>query len=201
MKIPRLKRKIKPKSDKLDYSPPMKMLVDEHGLIKRWIALIPEAIEGLDLSSPRDRQMITDGIDFIRSYADKYHHAKEEEILFKYFDENLDIIKSMLEDHTTGRNHVKAVVDGLEREDKEAIVEHLNSYRDLLTEHIKKEDEILYPWMDRNLSVSHVGELFNKFNEANEKTEKEVPKRCEKFVKDLEERFQKSNDGVPRRLC
>ena len=199
--IPRLKRVIKPKSDKLNYSPPIKKLVDEHALIKRWIALIPDVIEGLDLSSPRDRQIISDGVDFIRSYADKYHHAKEEEILFKYFDENLDIVKTMLEDHTTGRNHVKAIVEALERKDKKAIVEHLAGYKDLLTEHVKREDEILYPWMDRSFSVSQVGELFDKFNAADEKTGEVVPKRCERFVKELEKRLKKEKDGVPRRLC
>jgi len=36
-----------------------------------------------------------DGVDFIRSYADKYHHAREEEILFKYFDEDMAILKVM----------------------------------------------------------------------------------------------------------
>ena len=196
--IPRLKRKVKAGSGVWKYSPPIKMLVDEHALIKRWIELIPEVIEGFDLSSPRDRHMILDGVDFIRSYADKYHHAKEEEILFKYFDENLDIIKTMLDDHTTGRNHVKAIVEALEKKDKKAIVEHLTGYKDLLAEHVKKEDEILYPWMDKNLSVSHVGELFRKFNEANEKTKGVVPKRCKKFVKDLEERFQKIKKEVAK---
>jgi len=32
--------------------------------------------------------------------------------------------------------------------------------------HIRKEDEILYPWMDRNLSTAQVGALFSKFAET-----------------------------------
>ena len=34
---------------KLNYSPPIKKLVDEHVLIKRWIALIPEVVKNLDV--------------------------------------------------------------------------------------------------------------------------------------------------------
>lgn len=184
IKIPKVERRVKPKE--IGYSPPIKKLVDEHLLIKRWIALIPQMIGNLDLKSPEDRQLISDGIDFIRSYADKYHHAKEEEILFKYFDENLDIIKTMRSDHEAARNHVKAILEALKNKDKEAIIEHLNGYRELLTEHIKKEDEILYPWIDRNLSITQVGELFTKFAEADSAIGEEVPERCEKFVKEAE---------------
>ncbi len=66
----------------------MKKLVDEHVLIKRWIALISEVVKNLDVESEEGRQLILDGIDMILSYADKFHHVKEEDILFKYFDEN-----------------------------------------------------------------------------------------------------------------
>lgn len=190
IEIPKIQRKLKPKPGSVAYSPPVKRLVDEHILIKRWLALIPGVIENLDVTKEEDRKLILDGVDFIKSYADKFHHAKEEEILFKYFDDNLDIIKSMLQDHDTARNHVKAMVEAVAKQDKEAIVTHLNGYKELLSEHIKKEDEILYPWMDRNLSVAEVGELFAKFNEADEKTGEVVPRRCERFVKRVEEKFQ-----------
>ena len=35
-----------------------------------------------------------------------------------------------------------------------------------LIQHIKKEDEILYPWMDRELSDSQIGRLFSRFQEV-----------------------------------
>jgi len=87
IEIPQIKKIKKGKPEELKYSPPMKKLVDEHVLIKRWVALIPEVVKNLDVESEEGRQLILNGVDFIRSYADKYHHAKEEEILFKYFDD------------------------------------------------------------------------------------------------------------------
>ena len=81
--------------------------------------------------------LIREGIEFIRFYADKYHHAKEEEILFKYFDENLDILKVMHEDHRRARNHVQAIIEALDKNNNAAIAEHLTAYGELLTEHIK----------------------------------------------------------------
>ena len=194
IKIPKITRK--PKSRELKYSPPIKKLVDEHVLIKRLIALIPGIIENMDLSTKEGRQLVLDSVDFIRSYADKYHHAKEEDILFKYFDQNLDIVKTMLTDHEAGRSHVRCVVEGAEKQDKMAVAEHLNAYKELLTEHIKKEDEILYPWMDRGLTVSQIGGIYQKFNEADKNKGEEVPERSEKFIVGLEEKFKKA--GVPR---
>ncbi|HKN19360.1 MAG TPA: hypothetical protein VJW95_06145 [Dissulfurispiraceae bacterium] len=74
-------------------SPPIQGLVDEHTVIKRVLAMIPDIIEDLDVSRVEDRALVLDTIDFIRSYADRYHHAKEEDILFKEFDENLEMVK------------------------------------------------------------------------------------------------------------
>lgn len=188
IEIPRLQRKSEDKPPEIKYSPPMKKLVDEHVLINRWVALIPEVINNLDVDSEEGKQLILDGVDFIRSYADQYHHAKEEDVLFKYFDEDLDILKVMHEDHEQGRGHVRAILEALDRKDKAAVAEHLNAYRELLTEHIKKEDEILYPWMDRNLSDTEVGKLFSEFYTTDEQIGYS-PDKYELFIRNLENKY------------
>jgi hemerythrin-like domain-containing protein len=188
--IPPLKKKKKEKPKGMTYSPPLKALVEEHRLIKRWLALIPEVIMHIDLESEEDRRLVLQGVDFIRSYADRYHHAKEEEILFKYFDQKLDILKVMYEDHAQGRSHAKAIAEAVERRDREVLGDHLKAYRELLAEHIRKEDEILYPWMDRSLSITQIGEIYSKFQETDEKIGYS-PAKFETFVSNLEKRFKK----------
>ncbi|MCP4274722.1 MAG: hypothetical protein GY781_22585, partial [Gammaproteobacteria bacterium] len=159
-------------------------------LIKRWIALIPKVVNDLDVETEEGRQLILKGIDMIRSFADKFHHAKEEEILFKYFDENSDILKVMHDDHTQARGLVKAMLDALERRDQKNIAENLMAYKELLTEHIRKEDEILYPWMDNQLSTRQVGELFVKFTEADQQMGFS-PDKYEHFINQLEIKYRK----------
>jgi len=189
IEIPQIKRKIEAETKEMKYSPPMKKLVDEHVLIKRLVALLPEIVKNLDVDSDEGRQLVIDTVEFIRFYADKYHHAKEEDILFKYFDENLDILKVMHEDHTQARSHVKAILAALERKDKTTVAKHLTAYGELLTEHIKKEDEILYPWLDKNLSDTQIGELFTKFNETDEQIGYS-PIKYEAFINRVEESFK-----------
>jgi hemerythrin-like domain-containing protein len=147
----------------LRYSPPLRALVDEHVLIKRWVEVIPSVLAGTDVNRTEDRQVLLDGVDFIHSYADRFHHAKEEDILFKYFDETQAIIRAMLADHEAARDHVRQVIEAVDRRDADQVIEHLSAYGELLSGHIKREDEILYHWMDRELTTTQVGELFSKF--------------------------------------
>jgi hemerythrin-like domain-containing protein len=190
IKILTEEKRTESKTTEFKYSPPIQKLVDEHVLIKRWIALIPKVVNDLDVETEEGGQLIRDGIDMIRSYADKFHHAKEEEILFKYFDESSDILKVMHDDHTQARGLVKAMLDALERRDQKNIAENLMAYKELLTEHIRKEDEILYPWMDNQLSTRQVGELFVKFTEADQQMGFS-PDKYEHFIDQLEIKYRK----------
>ncbi|MDP6156161.1 MAG: hemerythrin domain-containing protein [Candidatus Thermoplasmatota archaeon] len=180
MEIPLRKKKTHTNKE-IKYSPPLKKLVDEHRLIKRWVALIPGIIKKVDVERADDRTLVLSGVEFIQQYADRYHHAKEEDILFKYFDEEQDVIKAMLEDHKKARSHVRALLKGLEERNNAAVKEHLRAYAELLTEHIKKEDEILYPWMDRQLTIGQIGTLFTKFGEVDMKHQ-DLHKNYEKII-------------------
>ncbi len=187
IKFPKRKRRSQGQRE-IKYSPPMKKMVDEHVLIKRWLALIPKVIENIDLETEEGLQLINNSIDFIRNYADKYHHAKEEDETFKYFNENLDIFKVIRNDHINVRNHVKRMLQAIKDKDKKALTEHLRAYSEILPEHIKKEDEILYPWMDRNLSTKQIGQLYAKFIEIDEEYG-EAPIRHRYFIEKLEKEY------------
>ncbi|MBY9021218.1 MAG: hemerythrin domain-containing protein [Candidatus Lokiarchaeota archaeon] len=183
------KRIRKPKgSREINYSPPMKKMVDEHVLIKRWLALLPKVIENLDLETEEGLQLINKGMDFIRNFADKYHHAKEEDETFKYFDENFDMIKVIRNDHVRVRGHVKEMLEAIESKDKVKLAEQLKFYSGILPEHIKKEDEILFPWMDRNLTTNQIGQLYSRFNEIDEEYG-DSPEKHRIFIEELENKF------------
>lgn len=167
------------------YSPPVQTLVDEHKLIKRLIALIPFISESLDLSSEEGRKLVHDGVDFIRTYADRFHHAKEEDLLFKYFDMDSEIVSAFNEDHRNARNHVKNIVDGIAERDSETVILHLGEYKELLSGHIQREDEILYPWMDRSISSEQEEELAKSFVAVDERFG-DINEKYEAVVKSLE---------------
>lgn len=184
---PYIKRKVS-KSRESNYSPLMRKLIDEHNLIKRCFDLIPKIIEYLDMDSDDSKQLLFDVIEFIQLHADKYHHAKEENELFKYFDENLEILKSIIEDHEKIRFYVRILLYATEENDKAAIAENLFIYKELITDHIIKEEEILYPWIDRNLTLTQIGEIFSRFNDI-DKLLQDAPEKYKEFIEKLETKF------------
>lgn len=145
------------------FSAPMQILVNEHTIIKRWLALIPSVVQLIDLKSDDGLQIIADGIDLICTFADKLHHSKEEDILFGYFDDSEKIFQVIYQDHRAARNHVKEMIHALDRHNAAVLAHHITAYGLLLSEHIKKEDEILFPWLDSRLTDLETAELAARF--------------------------------------
>ena len=135
-------------------------LKDEHQLILRMLALLEEKARLTEEGSFHDYCFYLDGVDFIRNYADRFHHAKEEDILFEALIENgmpraNSPVAAMLMEHDLGREFVKGMEEAATRAlngeagQDEAIVTNARGYLELLREHISKEDDILYPLAER----------------------------------------------------
>ena len=171
------------------FSAPMQRLVDEHVTIKRWLALIPSVVDKIDLVTAKGVGVIVDGIDLIRSYADRLHHGKEEDVLFTYFDDSEKIFQVIYEDHRIARNHVKEMLTAIEKKNVLALSKHLTAYGLLLAEHIKKEDEILFPWLDRKLTAEQLVELSERFDLEDRQIGVE-PEKYDSYLNRLEGRFK-----------
>lgn len=100
-------------------------------------------------------------ITFIQEFADKKHHAKEEEILFQEmvgcgFPQQGGPIAVMLEEHDIGRQQVSTMRSALDDgawtgPQRDTFSEAALGFCDLLRMHIYKEDYILYPMASQRL--------------------------------------------------
>lgn len=142
-----------------------RILVEEHRLILRMIALLEENARLTAEGRYLNWQFYRDGIDFIRHYADRFHHAKEEDVLFTALIDNgmpkeHSPVAAMLMEHDQGRGFVRGMESALhEAEGGRAgsslvVAENALGYAALLRDHIAKEDEILYPLAERVLPES-----------------------------------------------
>ena len=174
---------------KVSYSPPVRRLIDEHVWIKRVLACIPDVVSDMRAREEMDCELLRATLEFIRGYADRFHHIKEEDILFDYTDRDAEIVQVILRDHERARGFVRAAAEAIDCGDLDALASNLASYRDLLTEHIDKEDDVLYTFIDRGLSVSQVGEVFRRFDEAEHGMASDVPERYTEFVLGLEAKY------------
>jgi len=179
-----------PEAPKLiTYSPPVRKLVDEHKWIMRLLALLPAMLGQMQARGEIDCERAREVLDFIRTYADRFHHMKEEDILFDYTDKEADVIQVILQDHLRGRALVRAAAEAIESGKCSELASSLEAYRELLTEHIAKEDDILYPYIERNLTTAQVEEMSRRFEEAESGQAADTSERYQKLVTDLEREY------------
>jgi hemerythrin-like domain-containing protein len=62
---------------------PIGQLMTEHRLIERMVRLLDKELQSTKKTSNTKTNLISIGVDFRRIYADRTHHGKEEDILFK----------------------------------------------------------------------------------------------------------------------
>ncbi len=140
---------------------PVGPLMKEHRLIERMIGVMAGSLEEIRKEGKADPCFIDTAVDFIRTYADRCHHGKEEEILFRELakkrlsQEHRRIMNELIEEHKMGRNNVKKLKAAKESyvRGEEAALKDIISNMEILTQfyprHIEKEDKHFFlPCMD-----------------------------------------------------
>ena len=173
------------------------VMVDEHKLILRMIALVENNTALLEQGKFRNWQFYIDAVDFIRNYADRFHHAKEEDVLFvelinNGMPEKQSPIEAMHMEHNQGRAHVRAIEEAAQKAlDGEigqatVIIENAKGYAALLRGHIEKEDDILYPLAERVLPEEVRARMLDAYARAEQKTPG-LEKKYVRLVKSYEQ--------------
>ncbi len=175
---------------------PTEELVTEHNAIKRMLGILEGVSRRLEAGEAVEAEHLERIVDFIRGFADRCHHGKEEDLLFPAMEEagvprQGGPIGVMLSEHTQGRDYVRGLAEAVatyragNKEAASRIVENARGYVQLLSQHIHKEDNILYPMADRFLSPQKQTELLKSF--AQVERERMGPGKHEEYHALLEE--------------
>lgn len=132
-------------------------LMIEHRLIERMIRQIQKVLKQIDATNEVDPLFIDKVVDFIRTYADRTHHGKEEDILFRDLqkkelsNDDRRVMNELVEEHVFGRHTTKNLVEANNRYRNggksalTAIEDHLHTLVDFYPKHIEKEDKVFFP--------------------------------------------------------
>jgi hemerythrin-like domain-containing protein len=160
---------------------PTEVLKQEHEAIKLALEILEKICQKLDGGGKVSAKDLEKIVEFIKIFADKCHHGKEEDLLFVEMEKagvprEGGPIEVMLTEHNIGRDYVKKMSEAVAKIQKgeskapfSQFSQNAKGYIELLTEHINKEDSILYPIVDTHLAIETQNELLEKF----EKVEKE----------------------------
>ena len=177
------------------------LMVFEHANIKRMLKLVRMFCYKLYNREDVDFNDIDKMMDFIKNYADKHHHGKEELKLFNRMVEHLGVAaqklvnNGILVEHDMGRfymQELKIALDDYKNGNDEAVLDVIAnaiSYTHLLDRHIQKENDLVYPFEKNNFKK----EIMDQINEDCEVFEQEAEKlgTQEKYLQLLEELEEK----------
>jgi len=129
----------------------------EHRLIERMLSVIQDVLKKIETKHEVDPVFVDVAVDFIRMYADRTHHGKEEDILFRELKnktlsiEDRRVMNELIEEHVFGRQTTKALVAANTRYragDETALTDVAGNLRTLIEfypKHIEKEDKRFFP--------------------------------------------------------
>jgi len=157
-----------------------KDLMDEHQLILGYIRLLRGYVQQANHNAPGI--LLEKGplfVEFIRKFADSFHHAKEEDILFKHMEAggaltHCNPLPQMLYEHEEGRATVQAMLKALECGSEEMFSEAALIYAQLLEGHIYKEDNILYQMAEASLSDKQKSIVLDQYSVAEDACQSDV---------------------------
>jgi hemerythrin-like domain-containing protein len=155
---------------------PTQVLMAEHELILEALDALERKVAAIGAGTPPDRAYFEKAVTFLREFADKCHHGKEENLLFVRMTERGFPVQSgpiavMLSEHEAGRAYIRGIADGAsglgtDPAAAERIAQNARGYIDLLRAHIGKENNVLFPMADRALTSEdqvHLTKEFERF--------------------------------------
>lgn len=140
-----------------DIVKPIVPLKTEHGLIDQMIKLARDETLKIATRDEFDPAFIDTTVDFLRIYADRTHHGKEEDILFRDLkgkdlsEDDRQMMEELMEEHVYARETVGELVEAKKQvlqgdsDALETVVEKMAALIELYPEHIKKEDDVFFP--------------------------------------------------------
>lgn len=166
----------------------VEILMAEHENIVRFADIMKIKCCNILEGEVVDTKLFREAIDFVRNYADKHHHGKEEQILFERMLAKLGPVAEklvkmgMLVEHDLGRLYMTELEAALNRydenkntENKLDILTNMTGYIDLIKRHAGKENAVVFSFADRSLTdedKAYVDEKTKEFEEDKEKSEK-----------------------------
>jgi hemerythrin-like domain-containing protein len=175
---------------------PTEILVSEHNLIRQALESCSLAVEKLESGEKPPMEFFEKAVEFARTFSDKFHHHKEEYLMFGRLAQRkngqIDAqIDSLRYQHDRGRDLIAEITQSLTRysegQDPQAtiILEDMAAYVSLLRHHIHREDYVFYPMVDKELTAADQKYLLDEFKKEASKDGGRIFENSQKLVREM----------------
>ncbi|NLB87758.1 MAG: hemerythrin [Syntrophomonadaceae bacterium] len=154
---------------------PSRKLMDEHDSILIGLDILEKMTVLIQDGKQVEINDIEEMLNFLKLFADKSHHGKEEDILFPAMEKagipnERGPIGQMLIEHNQGRVYIKEMGESIQEGNlaKNEFIQAAINYINLLRAHIKKENMVLFPMGDKMIPADEQEEISVRFKEWEE---------------------------------
>jgi hemerythrin-like domain-containing protein len=142
------------------------LLSYDHGILRQVLDVYKDIAEKESVEA--NRQIATEGIEFLMMFMDHFHHGKEERFLFPAAicadPEHTDNVEQLFEEHRTARMLAEAMLTAVRPGGNDPdfyvncrkLVQHM-------TEHIRKEEDTVFPGIEANMDAEEDMRVYKHF--------------------------------------
>jgi len=137
------------------------MTVEHYPIIE-----VASALSAMRTTHDIDPETLKKAVGFIKRFADRYHHEKEEKVVFeKAKKKRIDTspIDAMEKEHEMTRSRVKEASEHLEKGDLKNAIVSLREWANFIPDHIDRENHSLFPGLDRIFDENEKENLLKEF--------------------------------------
>ena len=178
---------------------PTEMLEEEHRFIAKVVGITPVLADKVEAGEAVSVDLLRDIVEFMRAFADKWHHGKEEALLFPaLIEKGVPVhgcpIGALTAEHVKGRELVGGLAEATNAFEKgaasarEAMIENLRGIAELYPNHIWKEDYLLFPMTHKVLGPEELQALYQEFEKVEERIGDDIRHRFTKFAERVDQR-------------
>jgi hemerythrin-like domain-containing protein len=177
----------------MNFNAAVDMLVNKHKVILKVVEGLRQAAEHMRGGNRVDPTLLREAVVFMREFADRFHHAKEEDLLFPALvAHGVPLhgcpIDALLHEHEKGRRLIKQIADALDlyaagvAEAGITIADAIDGIVKLYPNHIWKEDDMVFPMVEHLFSEADRSELYKGFQEVEAKNPPGTHERFHAFA-------------------
>ena len=147
----------------------------EHRLIEKMINIASKEVDIIKEDRIIDPAFIATEVDFFRTYADRTHHGKEEDILFQALErknmsrDDQRTKQELVDEHVRARKEVKELLEANDRYAAgdpgglDLIMAQLSKLIELYPGHIQKEDKLFFPNAENYFAPDELEQMLKEF--------------------------------------
>ncbi len=149
----------------------LRMLYEEHEIIEQAVKIAKQASSLVGADDGQYERTVLKLIHFFKNYSDRYHHRKEEEILFPEMERKNEmlsdgVILEMLSNHEDFREMIHTIEKSLNNKNYAEAQSRLEQYTEALLDHIAVENDEVFQMAESLFSEDELDKIYFRFQDS-----------------------------------